>query len=414
MNLTDVNSNKENDDHNNNLTIKPEELKKKIDNGEDIFILDVRNKEEHDAWTISYDRYKDSSVIPVDKIFSNDSLKQIPKDKEIITFCAHGHRSAIAAQALSSLGYIVKTVHGGMSGWSKVYDIASINTGVNSIKIWQIRRISKGCMSYIVASMNDKKATIIDATCGIDKTIDDLLKEKGLEVTKVIDTHMHADHLSGLTKIAIKYGAETIISSLEKYNFENLASNKDLNLRLVGNMERLEIGDGCHLEAIHTPGHTDGSMSFRLDIKNNYEIEKKEVNKNHENNIFFFSGDTIFVNGVGRPDLHDKAKEYTRNLFQTYLNRIFNLPTNAIVLPSHYNSIFKYQNPIYNSIKDIKQKLQSISNSEKDFVDFVFSNIPPQPMNYKRIVWINKNMSLCNAFEHLDLESGPNSCGINA
>ncbi|HEY0579289.1 MAG TPA: rhodanese-like domain-containing protein, partial [Candidatus Nitrosocosmicus sp.] len=75
------------------LSIKPNELKKKIDQGENIFILDVRNAEEHKSWKISYDRYPDSQLIPLDELSSPGSLKKIPEDKEIITFCARGNRS---------------------------------------------------------------------------------------------------------------------------------------------------------------------------------------------------------------------------------------------------------------------------------------------------------------------------------
>jgi len=158
------------------LTIKPEELKKKIDKGEDIFILDVRNQEEHDKWSVSYDKYKDSSIIPIDQISSKESLQYLPKDKEIVTFCTHGQRSSSAAKTLSSLGYKVRTIEGGLDGWSALYDVAPIDTGRNDIKIWQIRRISKGCMSYVVASTQDKNALLMDATCNIDNTINELLK----------------------------------------------------------------------------------------------------------------------------------------------------------------------------------------------------------------------------------------------
>ena len=99
----------------NNLKIEPQELKDKIDKGEDIFILDVRNTEEHKSWKISYDRYQDTLVIPIDTLLSSQSLKQIPKDKEIVTFCAHGQRSANAAKKLAELGYKVKTMEGGLS-----------------------------------------------------------------------------------------------------------------------------------------------------------------------------------------------------------------------------------------------------------------------------------------------------------
>jgi rhodanese-related sulfurtransferase len=81
------------------LQIKAESLKQKIDKGEDIFILDVRTPEEHKAWKISYDKYKDSSVIPIDDLSSSpDALKNIPKDKQIVTFCGHGNRSMSAAK----------------------------------------------------------------------------------------------------------------------------------------------------------------------------------------------------------------------------------------------------------------------------------------------------------------------------
>ena len=71
-------------DNNNNLVIKPSELKKKMDNGDDFLILDVRTKQEHDMWSMSYDKYKDSTLIPIDTLMLNESLKKLPKDKEII------------------------------------------------------------------------------------------------------------------------------------------------------------------------------------------------------------------------------------------------------------------------------------------------------------------------------------------
>lgn len=131
-----------NSNNKNSLVIKPTELKRKMDKGDDIFIIDVRSRQEHDMWTISYDNYPDSLVIPVDTLASLESLRQIPKNKEVITFCAHGQRSSMAARTLSSLGYNVRTVEGGMAGWSRLYDVAEVNLDSNiTLKIWQVRRI---------------------------------------------------------------------------------------------------------------------------------------------------------------------------------------------------------------------------------------------------------------------------------
>jgi glyoxylase-like metal-dependent hydrolase (beta-lactamase superfamily II) len=410
MTVADTDSNDNN--KNNNLRITSDELKKKIDKGEDIFILDVRNQHEHDAWSVSYDRYQNTTVIPVDTITSSAALKQIPKDKEIITFCTHGQRSSNAAKILSELGYKVKTIEGGLDGWSTIYDTAIVDTDSDILKIWQIRRVSKGCMSYVIASLKDKKATIIDATCKIETVLKDILEENGIKITRVIDTHMHADHLSGSTRIASKSGAEISISSLEKYDIKNLDSENNFRPTLIHDGDKLEIGDGICLEAIHTPGHTDGSISFKLEIGGTGELITEYDVSNSK--YFLFSGDTIFVNGVGRPDLHKKSEEYAQKLYQTYRQELFNLPDRTIILPSHYSSTFKHAKPVFDTIESIRHKLNSIANSEKDFLNYITSNIPPQPMNYELIVSINKNLTHCDKTEQQDLESGPNSCGISA
>jgi hypothetical protein len=73
----------------------------------------------------------------------------------------------------------------------------------------------------------------------------------------------------------------------------------------------------------------------------------------------------------------------------------------------------RLEKPIYNPIGSIKQELTSITNSEIEFVKFVTANMPPQPMNYEKIVLFNKNLTSCEIVDQKDLESGPNSCGIS-
>src|SRR5919106_1420738 len=419
-----IEDNKNNSNSNNDslLQIKPDNLKKRIDKGEDIFILDVRTPEEHESWKISYDRYQDSSVIPIDALSSADSLKQIPKEKEIVTFCGHGNRSMAAAKVLSELGYNAKSIVGGLDGWNSVYDIASISDRDSSVRIWQIRRISKGCMSYMVASAHDKSAIVIDATCEIDKAISKIVNENDLYITKLIDTHMHADHLSGTTRLAKKYGADVYISSLEGYDTKNGSDDKGLSFKSISDGDIIQVGDGIVLKAIHTPGHTNGSMSFRLQNEINKTKTKTTTNNsnnvdkdNNNHNNYLFTGDTLFVDGIGRPDLHNKAEEFTRNLFNTYHQKILNLPDETIILPAHFGSSFEHQKLISNTINSIKQEINLLSASEAEFIKFITGNTSlPQPMNYEEIISINKNMTLCDTIKQKDIEAGPNSCGIRA
>jgi glyoxylase-like metal-dependent hydrolase (beta-lactamase superfamily II)/rhodanese-related sulfurtransferase len=413
-------NNKDNIGNNNNslLQIKPDDLKKRIDKGEDIFILDVRTPEEHKSWKVSYDRYQDSSVIPIDALSSADSLKQIPKDKEIVTFCGHGNRSMAAAKTLSELGYNVKSIVGGLDGWNSVYDIASISDiDSSSLRIWQIRRLSKGCMSYMVASTYDKSAIVIDATCEIDKAISKIVNKNELRITKLIDTHMHADHLSGATRLAKKYGADVYISSLEGYNTKN--GTEEMSFKSIRDGDIIQVGDGIVLEAIHTPGHTNGSMSFRLQNsinKTKTTNSSNNVDKDNNHNNYLFTGDTLFVDGIGRPDLHNKAEEFTLNLFNTYHQKILNLPDETLILPAHFGGSFEHQKLISNTINSIKQKINLLSASEAEFIKFVIGSTSslPQPMNYDKIISINKNMILCDTIEQKDIEAGPNACGIRA
>ncbi len=405
-------------DNSNNLVIKPTELKKKMDNGDDFLILDVRTKQEHDMWSMSYDKYQDSTLIPIDTLMLTESLKKLPKDKEIIAFCAHGQRSSFAATALSSLGYKVRTVEGGLAEWSNVYDVVTVKINESiPLKIWQIRRISKGCMSYVIASTKDKTAVVLDPTCGVDSVIDNLIVEHQFKIQRVIDTHIHADHLSGSIVIADKYNAELNISSIEQYSIEDVPEEYLSKIIRISNDDKIIVGDEIFLTAIHTPGHTDGSMSFALSIDS--ASEENLLNSNTDTKIlnhphFLFPGDTIFVNGVGRPDLHNKAQEYTLKLYQTYQDKIFCLPNNTIVLPSHYSESFDHNKPIFTTLQTIKQKLNSITQSQNSFTDYIVSHIPPQPMNYDRIVKLNKNLTSCEKVYYKDLEAGPNSCGIRA
>ncbi|HYO05749.1 MAG TPA: MBL fold metallo-hydrolase, partial [Phototrophicaceae bacterium] len=322
-----------NPNNNNNLKIKPADLKKKIDDGEDIYILDVRDPQEHKAWKVFYDRYDDTPLIPIDSLLSSDSLKNIPKDKEVVTFCARGNRSMSAAQMLSARGYNVKSMEGGLSGWNAVYDTAELFdvsssspsgsslTSPPSLKVWQIRRVSRGCMSYVIANLVDKNAAVIDPTCEIDDYVGTIVNENNLKITAILDTHLHADHLSGNTKMAKKYGCDVYVSALEPYELNDFPNADGLNLKSLKDGDKIGIGNGVVLDAIHTPGHTNGSVCFKLQIDEPKEmgygedgIQKKNGNPN-SGKTYLFAGDTLFVDGVGRPDLHNKAEEFTRHLY---------------------------------------------------------------------------------------------------
>ena len=98
-----------------NPIILPKQLKKKLDNKEDIFLLDVRNQNEYEKA-----RIQNSVLIPLPILES--SINKIPKDKEIIVYCHHGNRSQEAAKILAEKGFNAKSLVGGIDVWSRFID----------------------------------------------------------------------------------------------------------------------------------------------------------------------------------------------------------------------------------------------------------------------------------------------------
>jgi glyoxylase-like metal-dependent hydrolase (beta-lactamase superfamily II)/rhodanese-related sulfurtransferase len=375
-----------------------------MDSGENLYILDVRTPEEYKTWKISYDKHLEPSLVPLDKLSSEELIRNIPKDREVITVCSHGMRSKMAAEYLSQLGYNAKSIRGGMVAWNKINDLALIPClSDRNLKIWQIRRISKGCMTYVISYFND--AVVVDPPCSSAASIFEIAKKNNLRIRALVETHRQADHMSASMSIARETGAKLYLSPLEEYETDQTKTN-GFELNLLDDGKRIEISKGLSLDIIHTPGHTLGSMSLKLEtLPEGEEIINKEM--------FLFSGDTLFVDGIGRPDLHDKVDEFSRTLFLTY-KKLSSLLDGTIVLPSHYSKSIKHEDPIFKTIGEIRASVKAFRMDENEFINFVASSIPPQPMNYKRILRLNKDLLLCNNLQLDDLEAGPNSCGIQS
>jgi glyoxylase-like metal-dependent hydrolase (beta-lactamase superfamily II) len=262
-------------------------------------------------------------------------------------------------------------------------------------------------MTYLVSSASkenggggsSRNAIVIDPTCGVNEPINKIAKENKLRITNVIDTHMHADHVSGATKLARVTGNGVYVSSIEGYQINKHDDNKGLTaVNQIRDGDKIQLSDSIHLDAVHTPGHTKGSMSFRLTL--------------NDNTNYLFTGDLLFVDGIGRPDLHNKAEEFAGSLFNTYHQMILNLPNETIILPAHFSGSFEHEKPIFSTLGSVRKRLKLLSVSQHEFTKFIMNNIPVQPMNYKKIIDINKSMVPCDTIKVSDLEAGPNSCGI--
>jgi len=163
----------------------------------------------------------------------------------------------------------------------------------------------------------------------------------------------------------------------------------------IADGERVTVGT-AQIRAIHTPGHTSESTSYIV------------------NNAVVFTGDTLFTDGVGRPDLHadaESARRRARDLFGS-LVRLQKLPEAMLVLPAHTSEPIAFDGrPIAARVGDIKTWLSEWTAMESAFVDRVTSNLPPTPPNFVRIVDLNE-AGESDVADPTDLEAGANRCAV--
>jgi glyoxylase-like metal-dependent hydrolase (beta-lactamase superfamily II) len=166
-------------------------------------------------------------------------------------------------------------------------------------------------------------------------------------------------------------------------------------LTAIADGEEVRLGDAT-LRAVHTPGHTDESTSYVL------------------NDVAVFTGDTLFTNGVGRPDLHAEsgaARARARSLFAS-LGHLGTLPAEIVVLPAHTSEPIPFdRHPIAARMIAVNNWLASWLTSEPSFVDRVTSNLPPTPPNFARIVEHNESGDFPSG-DPTELEAGANRCAL--
>ncbi|OFW80343.1 MAG: hypothetical protein A2201_12820 [Alicyclobacillus sp. RIFOXYA1_FULL_53_8] len=357
---------------------------------EGAFVLDVRASGAYQDW-----RIQDKGVVSVN--IQNSKLKEhgpeaypeLPKDKEIVSVCAKGVAAQETADMLTEAGYKISYLDGGMQSWSEFYYPVQVSTS-DDLELLQVLRPAKGCLSYLLASKGE--AIVVDASRHVDEYVK-LAQENGVQIRHVLDTHLHADHISGGEALAAATGAKYWIGEGEMQGSDRPFNALKDGLKLEFGSSTLEV------LAIPTPGHTPGSTSFLV------------------NNQFLISGDTVFVNGLGRPDLGGKAREWAKMLYNTVVTKLNKLSDDVIVLPAHYSDFREITEAGYVGavLGDLRQSNQLLQGGDEDvFTESVAGGAggTATPPNYETIVNINRGLVQISEQEASDLEVGPNRCAV--
>ena len=189
--------------------------------------------------------------------------------------------------------------------------------------------------TYLISSGQGREALIIDPVIKNVNEYINLLKELDLKLVKVIDTHIHADHVTGASKLKDITKCSTIMGEHTPAEAVEIKVKDDEFINL----------DNLKIRAIYTPGHTSDSYSF---LMNNY----------------LFSGDTLLINGTGRTDFQNGS---SKDAYNSIFNRLLKLPDETLLYPAHdYNG---EKNSTIGKEKKFNPRLQV--NSVEEYIEIM-------------------------------------------
>ena len=353
-----------------------------LENKKPISILDVRPIAERSEWfipeSLHYDAYTKLAAKDPSALLGVHLDKKIP----VVTVCAAGKTSRVAAEQLMRQGYEAYSLKDGMKGWSLAWNKAILS--FENYQIVQLRRTGKGCLSYIINAGKD--AIVIDASLPVE-IYEDILRQNDWQVKAVMETHIHADHLSRSKQLADHLSAPLLLPPCDKvsFSYEKIEDGQTIRLAQIS------------IKVIATPGHTMESVCFLINDK------------------VLLTGDTIFVNAIGRPDLKANEEEAKRRAGLLYdsLQKIMQLHDNVIILPAHTSSPVDFDGkPVKAFLSEVKDNVAVLNLSRDSFIKTILQNLPPAPANHLTIVEKNLsgNMSDINPSE---LEVGANRCAVS-
>lgn len=371
----------------------------------DFLFLDVRNDQDYESWRIESRFTPETMHIPY-IIFAEDGpealeelpeLMAIPDDRMIVAICAKGGASDFVAAILRDEGKTAVNLIDGMIAWGNHYVTRPVVENEN-YQVYQVDRVARGCLSYVL--INQGKATLIDPLRHIDHYLD-LIAEKGAELALILDTHAHADHISGGPALAEQSGAPYYLHPYDAIHpFDMLPAVIDYEMLADGQL--LTMGD-ITFEILHSPGHTLGQVNF--------------IATHAEGDAFAFTGDNIFLQSFGRPDLGGQGEAWAPIVYDTIFRRFKErVPEKALILPGHYASFHEAdEKGVYaKRLDDLWRENIGLQFEHEDhFIAYVLTHLPDMPEQYIEIKRVNIGLSQPDEQEASVLELGKNVCALS-
>ncbi len=395
--------------------LTPADLQAWLDDGRQFTLLDTRNREEIDEWRIDAPRRLDVPYMKFVSARVTGGVADLVADAAegdiegpFVAVCPRGEASAEVADLLADEGYEAYNLAGGMHGWARLYEATELPAGSTpaGVTVHQYRRPSSGCLAYLVAS-GDEAVVVDPLRAFADRYVADA-REYGADLVAAVDTHVHADHVSGVRAVADVTGTDAVLPAG--------ATDRGLawDATLVAAGETLEVGD-TELEAVAAPGHTTEMLAYRVgDV--------------------LLTGDSLFTHSVARPDLEWAApraaesraasprdadaadvEAFAATLHETLTERFDAFDDETLVAPGHYASEAEVEEDrVTARLGDLRESLDLLSVDRETFVERVLAGMPPRPANHETIIAVNLGNETADADAAFELELGPNNCAATA
>lgn len=370
-------------------------LLQRLHAGDNLDVVDIREANEYDDWHIGGARNLPAYMALARQNYAPflEQMQTYSKEREYVLVCRRGITSRMAAMLAAQMGYKASSLRGGMYDWSNAWSVAPIHLQNPAITFLQIRRDGKGCLSYLLGA--DGVAVVFDPNVE-DEVYLDLAAQAGLKIHYIFETHIHADHISRAPSLLPKTGATLVMPAAS-----SLRTSK--SFQPIKDGETFRLGP-IEFRAIATPGHTTESTCYLL------------------NNEALISGDTLFVESIGRPDLEKGdagALQGAEFLFNSLHQRLLALPETLQIFPAHYSGAIKFDpTPLLARLGDLRGKINLLTTDKENFVKTVVASLPPKPPSHEMIIAINEgkagfDFSGAGMMSPADLEAGPNRCAVS-
>ncbi len=364
--------------------IYPDALEREIRTGAEVVILDTRDRESFDAWRIAgvpaLRNAPEAELLGApDRL-----LAGIGPDSRVRVICHAGIGSRRVAAAIGDRFAEVLSVAGGMIGWSRLLRAATVPSTA-PFSVAQFRREARGCLSYIVIAGGE--ALVVDPGPDVRPYVAEAAA-RGVRITRIVDTHIHADHISGARELAAATGAALHMSRAALARGVTYATA----VRPLTHGDRLRLGPEC-VEVLALPGHTSDMTGLLL------------------GRTTLIGGDSLFVDSIARPDLEagaPAAAQAAAVLHATLHERIGPLPDRALLLPGHYAG-GRREGPVVTTLGAARDSIAELALPREAFVARILDRLPPPPANHRAIVDVNLGHRR-PPDEVARLEVGANSC----